>query len=51
MTPLAAPLRCPCQVTFPANNAVAAFVAARDIAAGEQLCISYVDADLAHQPR
>lgn len=34
-------------VTFPHNNGVAAFVAARDIAAREQLTISYVDSGLA----
>ncbi|GAB4817138.1 hypothetical protein N2152v2_004184 [Parachlorella kessleri] len=38
-------------VTFPYNNAVVALVAARSIPKGEQLCISYVDADLAHEPR
>ena len=30
-------------ISFPANNAVAAFTAARDIARHEQLTISYVD--------
>ena len=42
---------CHLQVTFPHNNAVVALVAARSIPRGEQLCISYVDADLAHNPR
>ena len=31
-------------VSFPRNNAVAAFTAARHIARGEQLTVSYVDA-------
>ena len=31
-------------ISFPGNNAVAAFTAARDIARNEQLTISYVDA-------
>lgn len=37
----------PClDISFPSNNAVAAFTAARDIRAGEQLTISYVDSGL-----
>lgn len=45
------PHRLPWQVTWPHNNALAAFVAARDIEPGEQLCISYVDSSMAHEPR
>lgn len=38
-------------VTYPMNNSTAHFVAARDIAAGEQLCISYIDASMSVNAR
>lgn len=38
-------------VTYPMNNSTAHFVAARDIAAGEQLCISYIDASMSVKAR
>ncbi|KAI7842565.1 hypothetical protein COHA_003801 [Chlorella ohadii] len=38
-------------VTFPENNAVVSFVAARDISAHEQLTISYVDTGMGLQQR
>lgn len=38
-------------VTFPANNSNAEFVAARDIDVGEQLSISYIDAAMSYASR
>lgn len=38
-------------VTFPGNNAIVSFVAARDISAREQLTISYVDTGMGLQQR
>ena len=49
------PATCSCEpnldVTFPDNNAVVSFVAARDISAHEQLTISYVDTGMGLQQR
>ena len=48
-------LACSCEpnldVTFPQNNALVALVASRDIAAREQLTISYTDTGLGLQQR
>ncbi|DBA70576.1 TPA: hypothetical protein ACH3X2_011966 [Trebouxia sp. C0005] len=38
-------------IVYPMNNSTAHFVAARDIAAGEQLCISYIDASMSVRAR